>query len=1092
MRSPAPRPGRGARSHLGSVARVGGALLCTLTICAPFALARPAGAATTVACSETAIQSALDAGGNYTFAGSCTLSLQSPLTMAGGTVTLDANANAVTLDGGNAIQLLSVSAGSLTLTGITLIGGQATGSNGVDGTPAPTGSGDGTGGGIGLTGQGGAISIEGGATVNLVNDVVTDNSAQGGSGGSGGHGGYVSSTDCGGGGGNGGLGGGGGAAQGGAIYNAGTLVVSSTTFSSNFAYGGDGGGGGWGGDGEGGGSGGHGANGGNGGDAQGGTIYNAGSLTISSSSFSGGSAHGGSAGGGAVGGYAGGGISCTAQPGAGGPGGQGGNGGNGQGGAIYDVGTLSISSTTFDGLSAVGGSGGPGAEGGVGSTNGTNGIGGNGGNAMHGALFSSGSIPGAGFCTNSVTGGAAGLGFGTTNGSVGTATDPDSGSACAPPGAPVIDSIEPAGGPLGGQNLVKIIGSGFQGTGLTLSGVTFSAGLDTLAGINPVVVSDTEIDVTAPDATNAPLVGSSIMAGVQASFDDATTNSTLDSVPAKSGANNYLFGAPVAPQCNALDACQAVQNLDPNADASASSTATNGTMKAVGQGVGGLTIGRYPSDPETTGAFSSGGTYFDVRVSNPNSFSTVTITDCALSGATTLRWWNGVGWQAVAPQAEPIGAPPCLIATLNTTTSSPTIAELTGTVFASGTPTPRPGPGAGPSTATTISLASSANPAGVGREVAYTATVSPPPDAGTVAFSDGGAGVAGCGAVPVESGNGVAVCDPAYATPGTHTITATYSGDGTFAPSTSSALTQVVASVTRTFGQDAIGTAIAISQASYPITGSAGAVVLARSDFFSDALAGGPLAAMLHAPLLLTPGATMLQNVDPRVLQEIERVLPAGGTVYVLGGDQALSPAIDSTLESLGYGVVREAGANEDATACDIAGALGDPTTVFEVTGLSFYDSVSAVPAAIATHGAILLTDGTTQAPETAAYLAAHPSDTRIAIGGPLAAAGADPSATAVYGADAYGTSAAVASRFFPAPQRFGAATSAWFSDALAAGPALGEEGAPMLLVAPSGPLPVAVARYLASVAGTLTGGTLYGGPLAVGDDVLSELEATL
>jgi putative cell wall-binding protein len=298
--------------------------------------------------------------------------------------------------------------------------------------------------------------------------------------------------------------------------------------------------------------------------------------------------------------------------------------------------------------------------------------------------------------------------------------------------------------------------------------------------------------------------------------------------------------------------------------------------------------------------------------------------------------------------------------------------------------------------------------------------------------------------------------------------------------------------VMRVFGQDAIATAIAVSQARFPEKGSAKAVVLARSDFFSDALAGGPLAAQVDGPLLITPGASLNSSLDPRVLAEIQRVLPAGQMVYILGGDLALSSGIDTTLEGLGYKVAREAGADEYATAVDIAEQLGNPKTIFEATGLSFYDSLSAVPAAVESQGAILLTDGSTQAPETSAYLAAHTSDTRYAIGGPLAAYGADPSATPIYGQDLYGTSAAVATHFLSHPATFGAATSASFSDALSGGPAMGLASAPILLVPPSGALPAPISQYLSSVASGLSGGTLYGGPLAVGDDVLGELDAIM
>ena len=295
--------------------------------------------------------------------------------------------------------------------------------------------------------------------------------------------------------------------------------------------------------------------------------------------------------------------------------------------------------------------------------------------------------------------------------------------------------------------------------------------------------------------------------------------------------------------------------------------------------------------------------------------------------------------------------------------------------------------------------------------------------------------------------------------------------------------------VQRIFGQDAIGTSLAVSQVEFPENGSATSVVLARSDYFADALAGGPLAAANDAPLLITPGAALSAALDPRVLAEINRVLPAGHTVYILGGSLALAPGIDTTLVSQGYTVIRVSGPNQFATAVAIAGRLGNPSVIFEATGLGFADALSAVPAAIETGGAILLTNGTTQAPETAAYLRAHPPTTRYAIGGPLAAAGADPSAIAIFGQDLFSTSAAVANTFFPAASTFGAATGLNFPDALSGGVFMGTPGrvGPVLLVMPSLPIPPSIASYLANHPG-ITHGYLFGGPLAVGDDVLNAL----
>ena len=255
----------------------------------------------------------------------------------------------------------------------------------------------------------------------------------------------------------------------------------------------------------------------------------------------------------------------------------------------------------------------------------------------------------------------------------------------------------------------------------------------------------------------------------------------------------------------------------------------------------------------------------------------------------------------------------------------------------------------------------------------------------------------------------------------------------------------------------------------------------------------------------LTPGAALSATLDPRVLAEIQRVIPAGHLVVILGGPLALSPSIDAALVALGYTVSRVQGANQFATAVSIADGiglgLGSAPRIFEATGLHFADALSAVPAAIQNFGAILLTNGATQSPETAAYLAANPTVTRYAIGGPLAAYGADPTAIPVYGNDLWETSAAVAETFFPFGSAFpfvewpvfGAATGLDFPDALSGGPTFrGSGSGPMLLVGPHAPLPSSIANYLAKQGCWKIQELVFGGPLAVGDDVLAALEAAV
>ena len=120
-------------------------------------------------------------------------------------------------------------------------------------------------------------------------------------------------------------------------------------------------------------------------------------------------------------------------------------------------------------------------------------------------------------------------------------------------GAPVIDSVEPGGGPLTGGNTVVITGSGFMNPALTPQGVVFDPTSDTdgsgaIAGTDVDVVSDTEIDVTAPDATDAAFAdfgSSSVTTHVTAKFQVTGTGVVDNSAPAAQGDNTYEFGAPV-------------------------------------------------------------------------------------------------------------------------------------------------------------------------------------------------------------------------------------------------------------------------------------------------------------------------------------------------------------------------------------------------------------------------------------------------------------------------------------------------------------------------------------------------------------------
>jgi large repetitive protein len=124
--------------------------------------------------------------------------------------------------------------------------------------------------------------------------------------------------------------------------------------------------------------------------------------------------------------------------------------------------------------------------------------------------------------------------------------------------------------------------------------------------------------------------------------------------------------------------------------------------------------------------------------------------------------------------------------------------------------TPADGSGQGPSTsspqtltvnpaATTTSLQASNSSPPAGTSVTYTATVAPTntgasQPSGTIAFSDGGSPISGCTAQPLTTGSSTstATCTVSYAAPGSHTVTARYSGDHNFTGSSSSSTTVTV------------------------------------------------------------------------------------------------------------------------------------------------------------------------------------------------------------------------------------------------------------------------------------------------------------
>jgi len=287
----------------------------------------------------------------------------------------------------------------------------------------------------------------------------------------------------------------------------------------------------------------------------------------------------------------------------------------------------------------------------------------------------------------------------------------------------------------------------------------------------------------------------------------------------------------------------------------------------------------------------------------------------------------------------------------------------------------------------------------------------------------------------------------------------------------------------RAAGADRIGTAVAVSQLNFP-GGGAGAVVLARSDDFPDALVAAPLAATVRAPLLFVQGASL-----PTVTRvEISRVIGARGTVYLIGSTSAIPATVETTLQSLGYTTVRIGGSDRYATAVAVANVLGGRSTVLLATGINFPDALSAGPAAAHLSGVVLLTDGTSMPSITRSYLNAHVG-TVYAVGGP--AASADGGAIRIVGADRNATASAVASTFFPTPVTLGVASGATFADAMSGGAYLARLGGPILLTYPTS-LPPSTSNYLSAARPSLASSSLFGGSAAISTSVQTTINQLL
>lgn len=380
----------------------------------------------------------------------------------------------------------------------------------------------------------------------------------------------------------------------------------------------------------------------------------------------------------------------------------------------------------------------------------------------------------------------------------------------------------------------------------------------------------------------------------------------------------------------------------------------------------------------------------------------------------------------------------------------------------------------------------------------------------------------GCDAV-LDFGDGTAAAlsggaDVAhtYTNPGDYRVTLTLQWPG-YSPALESAHLLIggaagKAVITRIAGTDRLDTAVQISKRQWQAVnpndpwGQAQTAIIATSGTFPDALAGGPLAFYKRGPLLLTPpNANLYGEVD----DEINRVVPKGRTIFILGGYSAVSKKVDQQLINEGYKIQRFAGQTRYDTALQVAKfGLGDPAHVVVATGTDFPDALSAGPLAAGPRAtevagqapqpaAIILTNGSSFFdPSTSAYvkskLGTSNCDAVTAVGGSavhaLSALAGGQCHSELWGNTRYETSTAVFGEF-PQTYLVGVASGTAFPDALTGAAYVANVQQPLLLTDPKN-LSDAVGGYFDAMA-TQPGVAyidVFGGPKAITDHVYQQI----
>lgn len=225
-------------------------------------------------------------------------------------------------------------------------------------------------------------------------------------------------------------------------------------------------------------------------------------------------------------------------------------------------------------------------------------------------------------------------------------------------------------------------------------------------------------------------------------------------------------------------------------------------------------------------------------------------------------------------------------------------------------------------------------------------------------------------------------------------------------------------------------------------------IIIASGDNFPDALSGSYLSRVKKAPILLVNDKS-----KDDIVKYVRGSLAVGGSVYVLGGEDAISEKVMDALREIpySYGLYRLSGATRYETNLAILeeAKISENDPILICTGKEYADSMSVG----ATGYPILMVGKKGFTEKQLAFIKKHSNNEYIIIGGENAVSKEIEDSIPeginvdrIYGSGRVGTSVEVAKRFFPDADTVSLVYSHGFADGLCGSTLSYQMNAPLIL----------------------------------------------